>query len=328
MLGRFFHSFYYGKAGKGDYTPENLPANRVQLFFEALRVRWSSLVKLNMLYIVFLLPALLWTFLNYGAWQNVEAMAQTSEMLRGEADAQTLSIVGTWLLLLWPCIAITGPATAGVSYITRNWARDQHSFFLSDFKEAFAGNWKQALPMSCITGFVPLLVYVCYSFYGEQAEQSLLFIIPQVLVVVLGVVWLLSQQLAYMLMVTYKLTFGQVLRNALLLAVGKLPLSVGIRLLSLAFPLLCLLASILIPSVFGFALLALVLYYLLFGFAFSRFLYASYANAVCEKYINTGIEGAEVGMGLRQVTEDDYEIDPTLPQPGSGDEDDENTELK
>lgn len=65
MLGNFFNSFYYGKAGKGDYNPENLPANRRQLFFEMLRVRWSALVRLNLLYLLFLLPALIWTGWSY-----------------------------------------------------------------------------------------------------------------------------------------------------------------------------------------------------------------------------------------------------------------------
>ena len=33
-----FNNFYYGKAGKADFTPEQLPKNRVQLFFSMLRV--------------------------------------------------------------------------------------------------------------------------------------------------------------------------------------------------------------------------------------------------------------------------------------------------
>ena len=32
-----FNSFYYGKAGKADFTPDQLPKNRVQLFFSMLR---------------------------------------------------------------------------------------------------------------------------------------------------------------------------------------------------------------------------------------------------------------------------------------------------
>lgn len=40
MLGKWMNNFYYGKSGKGDYTEDDLPANRWQLFWETLRVRF------------------------------------------------------------------------------------------------------------------------------------------------------------------------------------------------------------------------------------------------------------------------------------------------
>ena len=30
------NSYYYGKSGKGDYTPDDLPKNRWQLFMEII----------------------------------------------------------------------------------------------------------------------------------------------------------------------------------------------------------------------------------------------------------------------------------------------------
>ena len=44
MAWNIFNRFYYGKAGQADFTTENLPANRWQLFWQMLRVRLSSLV--------------------------------------------------------------------------------------------------------------------------------------------------------------------------------------------------------------------------------------------------------------------------------------------
>ncbi len=316
MLGNFFNSFYYGKAGKGDFNPENLPTNRVQLFFEMLRVRWSALVRLNLLYVLFWLPAIIWSFMNFMAMENVLVMVSEGTLAESAMTEQILGIFTMWLMLMIPCIAITGPATAGVSYVTRNWARDQHSFLFSDFKDAFKENWKQALPISCITSVLPILVFVCYRFYGSlAAEGSFFFVIPQVLVILMAVLWLMVLQLIYTLMVTYKLSFKNLLRNAAILAVGKLPLSIGIRLASLIIPAIGIALILFVPNITMYVILVLALYYLLFGFAFSRFLYASYANAVCEKYINPRIDGAQSGMGLRQTTDDDYEIDPTLPQP-------------
>ena len=59
----------------------------------------------------------------------------------------------------------------------------------------------------------------------------------------------------------------------------------------------------------GIAILVISLYYLLFGFALSRLVHASFANGVFDKYLNPHIEGAQVGQGLRPQSEDDGLLD-------------------
>ena len=53
------NSYYYGKSGKGDYTPDDLPKNRWQLFMEMLRTRMSGLCRMNLMYFVAWLPAMI-----------------------------------------------------------------------------------------------------------------------------------------------------------------------------------------------------------------------------------------------------------------------------
>ena len=60
----FFNSYFYGKSGKRDFTEADLPANRLQLFRDVLRVRIGALVGVNFLYLIFWIPAVIWTFLN------------------------------------------------------------------------------------------------------------------------------------------------------------------------------------------------------------------------------------------------------------------------
>ena len=59
MFGKFMNNYYYGKSGKGDYTPEDLPKTRLQLFFEMLRVRLSALCRLNLIYVLPWIPTML-----------------------------------------------------------------------------------------------------------------------------------------------------------------------------------------------------------------------------------------------------------------------------
>ena len=312
MFGKMMNSYYYGNSGKGDYRKEDLPKNRWQLFWEMLRVRFSGLMRLNLMYAVVWIPVILVTIFS--------AFALTSTQMRlnevGEwvqvpaAEARILmgDVMQIFFLLLIPTVAITGPATAGVSYVTRNWARDEHAFIWSDFKDAVKENWKQGLGISSITAVMPFVLYVCWMFYGEMARESPLFMVPQVLATMMGLVWYLALIYMYPLMVSYKLRFRDLLRNGLLLAIGRLPHTLGLRLLSI-LPCAIALAVTLFVGQEHWVVLGMVLYYLLFGFYLSRFTYASYANAVFDRFINSRIQGAIINRGLSQEEDDEDEYD-------------------
>jgi len=329
MFGKFMNNYYYGKSGKGDYTPEDLPKTRMQLFFEMLRVRLSALCRMNLIYMVPWLPTMLvigmlvMYVLTMGAVPTEEkaitnadgtvttqivAVEMTEEEQMALLDQQAAlvpSMLNTTLILLIPCIFITGPWTAGVSYVVRNWARDEHAFIWSDMKDAMKENWKPALGLSAITSVVPLLAWTCWRFYGSLAGDSWFMVIPQMFTLLIAVVWFLAITYAYPMLVTYKMSFGTIIRNSLLLAIGRLPMSVGIRLLHLVPTVLCVALTFLLGSIW--IPVALFGYYMLIGFTLSRFVTASYTNAQFDKFINNRIEGAEVGRGLAEEDDEDYE---------------------
>ena len=327
MFGKMMNSFYYGKSGKGDYRKEDLPKNRRQLFFEMLRVRLSGLIRLNLMYAVAWIPVIILVFLTIMAAVGLlDGVVTESEGLLAEGEGlwdafakaemqdsllafmdQINNLILTGLLFLVPCLFITGPFTAGIAYITRNWARDEHAFIWSDFKDTVKSNWKQALLTSLITGIMPVIVYIGYRTYGEMAVQSgFLYTILQVFIVVVGVIWSFMTIYIYPLMVTYKLSYKQLIRNAALLAIGRLPQSLLMRLLSL-LPLAVAVAVVYFTGSLEIVIFVTVLLYLLFFFAFNRFVYASYANGVFDKYINARIEGVQVNRGLS--TEEDEDED-------------------
>lgn len=312
------NSYYYGKSGKGDYTPDDLPKNRWQLFMEMLRTRMSGLCRMNLMYFVAWLPAMiaisLWV-VSFGVALNNSFPVDEAGNIIEEVAAngvqsfwQTLNDMNFMtLLILIPCIAITGPFTAGLSYVTRNWARDEHAFPWADYKDAIKANWKQGLLVSTITGCVPFLVYICWRFYGDMAVGNAVWVIPQMLILMLGILWALAVTYMYPMMVTYQMNFRTIIRNSFILAVGRLPGSVGIRLLHCVPTVLF--TVIFLLTLQPWVLLLLFAYYLIFGFAFSRFITASFTNAVFDKYINSRIEGAQVNRGLSQENDDDDDDD-------------------
>ena len=316
MFGRMLNNFYYGKSGKGDYGRDDLPKNRWQLFREMLRIRLAGLFRLNLMTALIFLPlmyvllVLFNTLLNHLIAVSDALSVQTDsarELLQGSPQT-VYSILFSGFLLLIPCIAVTGPFQAGMAYVTRNWARDEHAFVWADFKDAVKANFLQALGVSAITGIVPLIMLVCWQFYGDMAKGSVLFIIPQMLTLALGLVWALALVFIYPMMVGYKMGFGTLLRNGFLLAVGRLPQAAVVRLATLLPTLLALLVAFFTPYWMA-ALMALCGYYLLIGNGLARFMFASFTNAVFDRFINTRIEGVPVNRGLAEEEDDEDSLE-------------------
>lgn len=307
MFGKMMNRFYYGKSGQGDFSKEDLPQTRWQLFWDMLKVRFAALFRLNLLYVIAWLPAIIvigrGLMLAYSGLVTVAEGGQEELINFGEFIN---SLVMQTLLLLVPAITVTGPATAGVAYVTRNWARDEHAFLWSDFRDALKANWKQALLTSFITGLVPLLLYVCTQFYGQMAQTSWLYMLPQGICIVVGVLWMCSLMYMYPQMVTYQINYRGLVRNSLIMAIGRLPQTVGLKLLSLLPALICAIVSFLTPY-FQYAIVIYGAYYVLIGFALSRFVGASYSNAVFDRYINPNVEGAQVNRGLYVEDDEDEE---------------------
>lgn len=329
------NNYYYGKSGKGDFKKDDLPQNRWQLFWDMLRTRLSGLCRMNLTVFAAWLPLIIllgynvlslinWmgvvnTYSEYlqtgelGEYLTMEAVGALQELMAGREPAQFLADLITESipsLCLWciPCILITGPVQAGMAYVTRNWARDEHAFAWSDFKDAVKANWKQGLVISGITSLIPIIVYTSYTYYGQMAEtQGAFFMIPQMLVITMSGVWLLSLVFMYPIIVQYEIKTLALIKNGIILAIARLPQTIGIRLITLIPGVICV-------GIFWFtfselALLALVAYYVLIGFALTRFIYASYTNGVFDKYINSRMEGVEVNRGLASDLDDDDEED-------------------
>jgi uncharacterized membrane protein YesL len=296
-----FDRFYYGKAGKADYTPDDLPANRFQLFREVLRVRLWSLMRLNLLQLIFWLPMIL---LTLATLIGVNALAGEIAESGGDMAESLAGILSTYALLLVPCLLITGPSTAAAARVARNWARDQHAFLWGDFKDAFKENWKQGLCVSAITGVLPLVLVVGVRFYGALAATMPVAVVAQALLVLTAAFWALALVFLYPLMIGYALNLRGLLRNGVMLALGRLPYAAAIRLATL-LPLLLAAIALLAGSLWG--VLIVGLYYALIGFALHRLVYASFANGVFDRFINPRIQGAPVNLGLRLDDQDDQD---------------------
>lgn len=290
--GGFFNTYFYGKSGKKDYTQADLPHTRFELFATVLSVRKGSMLGLNLLYLVFWLPALFWSFLSL-----IQIDVSSASSL--------YSIVFSWLLVMVPLIALTGPFNMGISYVMRNWARDEHSFAWSDFWAGVKSNWKNGLIFGLINGIMPMLACLCLGFYGQLLSASPLFYAAIAAVACVYLLWNMCAMILPTIIVGYELRFLSALKNAVLMSLASLPKTFGILLLTLLLPIAAVAVPMLIPAAIRYLPAVVLLYYTLFGLSMNKLLAASHANALCEKYLNTKIHGARVNIGLQSVSETD-----------------------
>ena len=292
---RFFKDYFYGRSGQRDFTEQDLPATRFQLFREVLKVRRGSMVGLNFLYLLCWIPAAVWSFVN---------LVQLTAIAEGLSAATPGDLLYSYLLVLFPLIAVTGPFTMGISRVTRNWARDEHAYAAADFLAGVKANWRQGLLYGLVNGALPLLLYISFDFYSAMLAASPLFLLPLAITLIAAVLWSLSAQLMPTLIVTYRLRFSAVVRNALLMTLAALPRAIGIKLATLAIPAILFILMELAPAALRWAVPAALVLYAIFSLSFNRLILASYSNACCEKYLNARIEGAGVNIGLRDENGD------------------------
>ncbi len=290
----FINNYYYGKAGKADFTPESLPDSRVKLFFEMLRIHFSGLCAVNLFYLIFCIPALFWTMVNASMLLNAESG------ITAAGGGLMIYLIG-----MVPCLAIAGVGAPGLMYVCRNWARDQHAFLVGDFKDAVKDNWKRGLALGFFNGLSLLVSYVGVVYYGQMAGGSAFWVVPETLVVMMLALWWMINMLIFPMMVTYEMNLKTLVRNCALIAVARLPWSILFLAGGLAIPAAALFLTAVVP--FAYLILAVALIYLVAGFALTGFVYASYAVSCFDRFLNPKIEGAPVNMGLRDRSLDDEE---------------------
>ena len=109
-----------------------------------------------------------------------------------------------------------GFACVGITNVTRNIARDKHSFGLSDFFETIKKNWKQALSVGLLNILITLLIGFGIWFYNEsyiQTQQNL-SLAGLIISLLLLAVFSMMTFYIYTLMVTFNFSIKSLYVNS------------------------------------------------------------------------------------------------------------------
>ena len=205
----------YARPGKGISKEEAAKRN----YFDILGRKFWKILQVNLLYV-------LTNILFFGAFVFMllpfivvvdEAYTTNviNEMILPILSGKALIPIGLFI----PFIFI-GPATAGLTYVVRNYAKQEHAFLMSDFFEHTKKNLKQGFLASLITTVVLYLFITAVIFYFNAVSFKPLIL---VLAVILSVILISASFYIYPIMVTFDMKLRYIFKNAFIFALAKLP---------------------------------------------------------------------------------------------------------
>ena len=182
-----------------------------------------------------------------------------------------LIIVNVLFLLCCLPVVTAGASIAAMHKVTQAMALDEDNGIVKTFFRGFRENFKQATALWLMMLFFAAAMGCNYMLIAGFVAGTLATVLKGALVVAIGLVLVMA---AYMfpLMVRYTNTLRELATNALILAVVKLPRTVGLFLLS-CMPLLILALSL-------ETFLNTMVFWLAIGFGFTAYMSASLLKPV------------------------------------------------
>ena len=208
----FFGFFDYSKPGPG--IPKDAPPKpRIVVFFGILQRKFWNLIKINMLFMLFNIPAVIAMF--FGSLLVIP-QNENDPM----ADLVLRLALGSFFVII-PVITV-GPAQAGFTYILRNYSREEHAFLWWDFKDTALKNFKQSIIISFIDFVVIIMAGFSIRFYLLNLDKNIMMSFAAGLVIVAFIIFIMMHLYIYPMLITFKLTIKQIYKNALIFAFIKL----------------------------------------------------------------------------------------------------------
>lgn len=208
--------FDYGyRAGRSIEKKEKTEKPHVR-FLKILYSKIWDLTKLNLLYLVFLLPTFLMVFLLSGIITG-DLFHNSSGEYGVIYEIYTRVTISSFFAVLWGM----GPATAGLTSVLSKFAKEDHAFLWSDFWNNLKSNFKQSAIVFLIDLVAFVVLYAGVIFYGNM--PGIFGIITSILIISIILVYTMMHFYIYPIMVTYDVKLGQIYYNAMLFTIGKFP---------------------------------------------------------------------------------------------------------
>lgn len=222
-----FFSPDYETPGAG--VPENEPQKPgiIRYFIVSGRKFWDMVV-LNILYFLFSLPAIAvytvigWLFLGragdaVGGALAAEGMQEIQIM---ELKAAVHIVLSIGFGFLMTALLGSGAPRAGLSFVLRNYSREEHAFLWSDFWE----NTKKNLGKGTVIFLIDILFtfVICLDIASYGGSGTFWGLIASYIALFIFIIYILMHPYIYMILVTFGLKLRDAYKNAFMLSTVKI----------------------------------------------------------------------------------------------------------
>lgn len=202
---------------KSDFTRNDLPKNRTEVFFDCIKVRFLTLFGAGLIILVGFLPIIFVTFLKDSATIDLYYFFENGLVTKSEYAQKAYANDFIFSLAFVPCYIILSVAVAGVMKIIRRLAFSEPLFFKQDFFDGVKDNSAQTAVIALIGGLLSVLLGAATP---VDRTQTIIIVAAKglaVLTVAPIFLYALSE------ITVYKLKITKQLKNAALLYIKTAP---------------------------------------------------------------------------------------------------------
>ena len=183
------------KVAKTDFSEQNLPHNRKEVFWDCIKLYWQKLLLLGLILLACAVPSL-----AVSAVCDTVQQGPSQQLADGVIDKVAYNGQVAWLRLVealidMPCYVIVCVGLSGMVRVTRQMIWAEPLFFANDFADGIKQNWLTF----CLCGFTISLLNV-YLAFAESSGGGLLAYLPLgvvTIVVLPTAMWMMSASSVY-----------------------------------------------------------------------------------------------------------------------------------
>ena len=293
-----------GKERDEEYARSTLPSNRWALFWDIFKGRFSKLVIVNLLMLLFFIPLVavgffmyLWTGTMGGMYpfsNSILVGFPAYPNLMGAPEQINLSATFTGGALMIVAALIAAVGISGGMYVIRNMVWTEGIFVANDFWRGIKINIVVVLQSTLfysifLFGFfisIRFSEYIIASGTGSTVWMTISMAISYVAIVIFTMMYLWMLAMGG----SYKLKFFQLLKNSFLMTFGLIFQNIFFVIL-MAIPVILILLG-------SFFQMVGIVFMILFGLSFMLLVWLDYTQWAFDKFIESKREGGKVNRGI------------------------------